>query len=239
MRDGRGDRDDARRFAAETLLHLLELLHGNSHAKMLPAEAERQKEKRREVAIAALAKEASSMILFVLVLVRAAVGIARRLALSRSRILRRRLDAVRRGDDRVLALLRTIRCRRCRRRGALFNLRDGALRRRGTFRNIVDRGLVERLLLLAEIIFCLNPVVAAGRPVVLRLRSFGRSASDRRRDALRLVANKRRAGRRLVVRRRSQVLRRRHRRIGVAIIKITCALAVAVAGRFRRLRPGG
>src|ERR1035437_899255 len=244
MRDGRGDRDDARLFAAETRFHLLELLHGNSHAKMLPAEAGGQKEKRREVAIAAFAKEASSMILFVLV--RAAGGIARLLALSRGRILRRRLDAVRRGDDRVLALLnallarlRTIRCRRCGRRGALFNLRDGALRRRGTFWNIVDRGLVERLLLLAEIIFRLNPVVAAGLPVVLRLRPFGRSASDRRRDALRLVANKRRAGRRIVVRRRSHVLRRRHQRIGVAIIKITCALAVAVAGRFRRLRPGG
>src|ERR1035437_5477114 len=147
MRDGRGDRDDARRFAAETLLHLLELLHGNSHAKMLPAEAGGQKEKRREAAIAAAAEAASSMILFVLV--RTAVGVVRRLALSRGRILRRRLDAVRRGDDRVLALLnallalrRTIRCRRCGRCGRrgelpLFNLRAGALRRRGTFWNIV------------------------------------------------------------------------------------------------------
>src|ERR1035437_1162980 len=180
---------------------------------MLPAEAGGQKEKRREAAIAAAAEAASSMILFVLV--RTAVGVVRRLALSRGRILRRRLDAVRRGDDRVLVLLNALLAlRRTFRRSrrnilALLHLRDGALRRRaddwrfsaavlppiilrrGTFRNIVDRGLVERLLLLAEIIFRLNPVVAAGLPVVLQLRPFGRSASDRRRDALRLVANER------------------------------------------------
>jgi len=43
----------ARRFAIEALLHLLELLPGNAHAKRLPPPAQRQKEKRRELMLAA------------------------------------------------------------------------------------------------------------------------------------------------------------------------------------------
>ncbi len=38
---------DARRLAAEARLHLLKLLHGNSHAETVPAQAKRQKQKRR------------------------------------------------------------------------------------------------------------------------------------------------------------------------------------------------
>src|ERR1035441_10486147 len=102
MRDGHGDRDGARP-AVEARLHLLELSHGNSHAKRLPATARRQKQKRRDVSIAALIAGLRSMILLVLVRAgrtgRAVIGAAARimrLALHRGRLLWRAVIAHRR-----------------------------------------------------------------------------------------------------------------------------------------------
>src|ERR1039458_3061658 len=165
MRDGRGNRDDTRRLAFEARLHLLELSHGNSHAKRLPATARRQKQKRRDVSIAALIAGLCSMILLVLVrtgrtgraMIGAAAGIMR-LALYRGRG-RRRAVAMHRLN--MLFHTRLAGCDEL----VLLQLRGAMLRRRahrGRF-VAVDWPRLQRLLFVQNILR-LAMLIAARRP---------------------------------------------------------------------------
>ena len=109
--DGQGRHGHTRFFSAETLLHLLELLHGNAHAKRLPARARGQKEKRRDEVRRGVEEFLSSVVLHKPIL-RMASAIVRRSVLR----LHGRADE-RRRQIVILPLLVALRLTGRRRRG--------------------------------------------------------------------------------------------------------------------------